>query len=431
MNRERVLPKIQISNLPEDITAKELRELCSRFGQVRDTTFDSVRCEGHVNFAKSEDAAAAIYKLDRSTYYGGTIKVSWARPPPEQQQQPQQKGKQGEAKDARPKGKKNPTPGTQKDSGKSVGVNPVGPGTNKPKEVVGASPIVQTQPRVVVGAPVPVAKKSKDNSKQNPNPNSNPNPNKKKETTTQTTAPKQTSKQTPKQTAKQTPKQAPKQAPKQKIKNNESQQRSTVPSTTEESTSTPTPPSKSPIQPPSTNNVNQATPKKNTKTSAKNTNTSAGSSKLIAKPGADHSTSSQHVDQNSSNFSDDTVQTTSTLESRGEEIKDNTLVQQPQTSQNDPGYSFFTTPPPFPELAPNTGSSFDYGETEQRHPTEPTRHDVHFELVLRNVLSKEDHLVAVIGSTGINITHPSLIKHFIWPVLGEYVLNYINASPSQ
>eukprot|EP01120_Amphizonella_sp_Union-15-10_P011668 TRINITY_DN49_c0_g2_i1.p1 TRINITY_DN49_c0_g2~~TRINITY_DN49_c0_g2_i1.p1 ORF type:complete len:467 (-),score=136.25 TRINITY_DN49_c0_g2_i1:32-1360(-) len=436
MSRERVLPKIQISNLPEDITAKDLRDLCSPFGAVREAQFDPTRCEGTVNFAKSEDAAAAIYKLDRKLYYGGAIKVSWARIPVEEKPQPQ-KGKQGEDKDAKGKNPKNPknpatVPSGSKDSGKTAsgsGAN-VSTGTTQPKVSAPTSSIL-SQPREVVGAPTTLhsndasAKSNASNAKQNPNPSTKkpqPAPAKQKNTKN-----KNNNNQT-------------------KVKSAPSQESDeSTPSTNNIEPSAPTPKQPGPNvtenrkqnSNPSApkQNANQSTNKQNPKTAKNAKTTSPGNSKWVPKTGAANSTStgtSEHAEEShpaaKGSVPSDHRATPGDVQGQSDVF----LSQPPPPSTIDLGYSFFTNSPPFPEPASNSGTAYGFVDTDQQQQNEPPRgeQNFHFELVIRNLVTKEESLVATLDSNRINISHPHLIKHFIWPVLGEYVLNY-NNPPSQ
>lgn len=84
--RRRDENSVRVTNLSEDVTEDDLRELFHRFGQIqrcfipKDRETGESRGFAFVSFARHEDAARAIAKLDGFGYDNLILSVSWAAP---------------------------------------------------------------------------------------------------------------------------------------------------------------------------------------------------------------------------------------------------------------------------------------------------------------------------------------------------------------
>ncbi|UCC78995.1 MAG: RNA-binding protein [Candidatus Zixiibacteriota bacterium] len=71
---------LYVGNLSYSVTGEDLRELFSRFGEVREAKVIGDRGFGFVEMGTKEEAAKAIEELNETDYEGRTLKVSEARP---------------------------------------------------------------------------------------------------------------------------------------------------------------------------------------------------------------------------------------------------------------------------------------------------------------------------------------------------------------
>lgn len=84
--RRRDENSVRVTNLSEDVTEDDLRELFGAFGQLqrvfiaRDRETGESRGFAFVNYGRHEDAARAIAKLDGFGYDNLILSVSWAAP---------------------------------------------------------------------------------------------------------------------------------------------------------------------------------------------------------------------------------------------------------------------------------------------------------------------------------------------------------------
>ena len=86
MQKRRDENSVRVTNLSEDVVEQDLLDLFGRFGHVqrifiaKDRETGESRGFAFVNFARREDAQAAIDTLDGFGYANLILSVSWAAP---------------------------------------------------------------------------------------------------------------------------------------------------------------------------------------------------------------------------------------------------------------------------------------------------------------------------------------------------------------
>ena len=76
---------LYVGNLSYSVTGEDLRELFSKFGEVKEAKVIGDRGFGFVEMTTVEAAAKAVEELNETDYEGRTIKVNEARPRQERQ----------------------------------------------------------------------------------------------------------------------------------------------------------------------------------------------------------------------------------------------------------------------------------------------------------------------------------------------------------